>query len=114
MVTVARQNQWTPLTFPHAEICRIYKEVTAEEPDDGIPAEFPLSEEAFRAALDPREIVRNRRTAGGPQPGELERQLDAATQQLHQDEAWLERKFEQLAESEARTDAEFEAFAAQP
>ena len=114
MVTVARANEWTPLTFPHAEICRIYKEVTAEEPAGGIPVEFPLSEAEFREALDPRSIVANRATEGGPQEKELSRlfaEMDAA---IAADETWLEEKDAGLKSAEARLEADFEALAAKP
>lgn len=114
MVTVARANKWTPLTFPHAEICRIYKEVTAEETAGGIPAEFPLSEAEFREALDPRAIVANRATEGGPQPAELDRLFSEMDAAIAADEAWIEEKDAGLKSAEARLEADFEALAAKP
>jgi argininosuccinate lyase len=36
---------------------------------------LPMSEAEFRATLDPVAIVKNRATAGGPQPAEMERML---------------------------------------
>lgn len=114
MVTVARENAWTPLTFPHAEICRIYKEVTAEEPAGGIPAEFPLSEAEFREALDPRAIVANRATEGGPQAKELDRLFAEMDATIAADEAWLDAKDAELKQAEARLEADFEALAEKP
>lgn len=112
MVTVARAGNLTPLTFPYAEICRIYKEVTADEPEDVAPAAFPLSEAEFREALDPREIVAHRATEGGPQPKELDRLFSEMGAAIAADEAWIEDKAAKLAEAERRLETDFEALAA--
>ena len=42
-----------------------------------------------RATLNPISIVRNRRTAGGPQPAEMSRMLDEAKQRLAEEDRWI-------------------------
>lgn len=109
MVTVARENGWTPLSFPIERIQEIYRE-SAQAAHD-IPKEFPLDEASFRAALDPRQIVRHRRTEGGPQPAELERQIAAAQQAQCQAHDWVVAKATQLSEAKKHLEQSFEALA---
>ena len=42
---------------------------------------------------------------GGPQPAEVQRQLQAARQSLKQDEAWLQQRLAALAQAEAALNA---------
>lgn len=70
-----------PLDFPYDEMRRIYREEVSEEYPEG-PAELPMSEEEFRSALDPRSIVRARRTAGSASPAEVEKMLEADAARL--------------------------------
>lgn len=111
MVTLARERNWTPLSFPHAEACRLYAEVIAEVGDRDVPQRFPLSEKEFRDALDPAEIVKHRATSGGPQPSELSRQFADARAGLEDDAQWLAQKRAQLSAAEAQIDAAIEALA---
>ena len=76
MVGWARANNVLPLEFPYAQMRRIYREAVSEEYPEG-PAELPMSEEEFRAALDPRSIVAARRTAGSASPAEVRKMLEA-------------------------------------
>ena len=76
MVGWARANNVLPLEFPYAQMRRIYREEVSEEYPEG-PAELPMSEEEFRAALDPRSIVAARRTAGSASPAEVRKMLEA-------------------------------------
>ena len=76
MVGWARANNVLPLEFPYAQMRRIYREEVSEEYPAG-PAELPMSEEEFRAALDPRSIVAARRTAGSASPAEVRKMLEA-------------------------------------
>lgn len=75
MVSYARANGILPLTFPYSEMCRIYAEVVAKEMP-GVDTTCPMTEDEFRAALDPREIIRARRTEGSANPDEVKRMMD--------------------------------------
>ncbi|TJZ85510.1 argininosuccinate lyase [Paracoccus hibiscisoli] len=94
IVTVARQSGQGPLDFPYAEAARIYAETVT---DTDAPAQLPLSEAEFRAALDPTAIIRARATSGGPQPDEMARMIATARQRLDDHAAWI-------ADSSARID----------
>lgn len=107
MVTVARQRSFTPLTFPYSEVCRLYTEVVSHEALTGVSETFPMTEEEFRLALDPRTIVNHRQTEGGPQPAELDRQLSYATSSLSEDQAWLSQIKAKLAVAEASCNQAF-------
>lgn len=72
MVTYARANNLTPLTFPYAKMAELFREVTAKEWHEEA---FPMSEAEFKAALDPKAIVEARATEGGPQKASLDKLL---------------------------------------
>ena len=60
------------------------------------------------ATLDPVAIIKNRQTAGGPQPSEMDRMLKESMQRLAQQEGWIKAQRAQVASSLARLDADFE------
>ena len=104
IVTRARQEGLGPLAFPYAEAQRIYAETVA---GTDYPQELPITEEAFRAALDPVAIVRARATSGGPQPAEMERMLTAARDRLAAQDAWIDERRAHVDRSLARLDGDF-------
>lgn len=105
IVTYAREHDIRPSDFPYAEAQRIYRETLREMQVEG--GELPMSEAEFRAALDPVAIVRNRATAGGPQPAEMARMLAAARQELAEQEAWIRERRERIDGALASLDADF-------
>jgi len=109
VVDYAKAKDIKPLAFPYAEARRIYAE--SVKGSDFAPG-LPMSEAEFRATLDPVAIIRNRQTAGGPQPAEMERMLKEATQRLAQQDAWIKARRTQIASSLARLDADFEKLGA--
>ncbi|MDB6454379.1 argininosuccinate lyase [Falsirhodobacter sp. 20TX0035] len=104
IVTHARQEGLGPLDFPYAEAQRIYAEAVA---DTDYPQDLPITEDAFRAALDPAAIIRARATSGGPQPAEMERMLTAARDRLTAQDAWIAERRARIDDSLARLDADF-------
>ena len=60
-----------------------------------------------RATLDPVAIVRNRATAGGPQPAEMDRMLAEARQRLAQQDGWIKDRRGAIAAALAKLDADF-------
>ena len=87
IVDYAKTNDIKPTDFPYAEAQRIYVQTLAEMKVEG--GVLPMSEAEFRATLDPIAIVRNRATAGGPQPAEMTRMLTAANQALATQNSWI-------------------------
>ncbi|KAJ1561178.1 hypothetical protein HK405_004685 [Cladochytrium tenue] len=98
VVHFARAKALRPTEFPYSEACAIYARIVGGSSDGArteagstaTGAQLPLSEEEFRAALDPVAIVRNRATRGGPQPAEVERMLAEARSMLERDGEWME------------------------
>jgi len=109
VVEYARAKDIKPLEFPYAEARRIYARAV-----QGLdcPAELPMSEAEFRAALDPVAIVRHRATSGGPQPAELERMLKASRQRLAQQAEWIAASRGHIRESLAGLDRDFDRLVA--
>lgn len=106
VVDHARQHDIKPLAFPYAEARRIY--TASVKGVAHVPAELPMSEAEFRATLDPVAIIRNRASAGGPQPAEMERMLKASREQLRRDEEWIAARRARIASALAQLDADFE------
>ncbi len=89
VVGYARTHDIKPLDFPYAEAKRIYSEVIKSEYPTGNP-NLPMSEEQFKATLNPIEIIKNRKTAGGPQPAEMRKQLDIMEVSIKNQEKWTQ------------------------
>jgi len=107
VVSYARENGIKPLDFPYDQTQRIYTEVvTAEDPAQ--PHELPMSEAQFRAALDPKAIVNNRATHGGPQPAEMKRMLAEARTRLKQQDDWIASKQDHIDTSLDTLDSDFQ------
>jgi argininosuccinate lyase len=104
VVDHAKANNIKPLEFPYAEARRIYRD--AVKNDGG--GELPMSEQEFRATLDPVAIVKNRATAGGPQPAEMDRMLRLARQKLAEQDGWIAARRARIDSSLARLDADFD------
>jgi len=104
VVEYAKAKDIRPLVFPYAEAQRIYAE-TVKGSD--FTAVLPMSEAEFRATLDPVAIVRNRQTAGGPQPAEMTRMLAEASRRVARQDIWIQERRAQIGSSLARLDADF-------
>ncbi len=108
VVDYAKAKDIKPLDFPYAEARRIYAEAVH---GSEYPAQLPMDEAEFRATLDPVAIVRNRATAGGPQPAEMARMLASARARLEQQAAWIGAQRARIDGSLARLDRDFEKLA---
>ena len=106
MVTYARQNNLTPLEFPYDQMKKIYAEVVAKEYPKGSTV-LPMSEAEFKATIDPKTIIENRRTAGGPQPKEMEKMLKSAQEKLQANAKWAQAQRDRLSKAEANLEKEF-------
>jgi argininosuccinate lyase len=105
IVDYAKAHDIRPNAFPFGEARRIY---AAAVKGQG-PADLPMTEQEFRAALDPVAIVRARVTAGGPQPAEMQRMLTEAKQRLEQQQTWIAERHARVDGSLARLDRDFQA-----
>lgn len=109
VVEYAKAKNIKPLDFPYVEAQRIYAEAVK---GSDFAATLPMSETEFRSTLDPVAIVRNRQTAGGPQPVEMERMLKESTQRVAQQDAWISARRARISSSLARLDSDFEKLGA--
>ncbi len=110
MVSYARERGIAPLDFPYEVFREIFAGVTAKEWE---PHELEMSEKEFREALDPREIVRARKTEGGPQAQSMAAMLEVRRSDMSAFDGWcrsaqeaiesalldLEREFALLADN---------------
>lgn len=109
VVEYARQNNIKPLDFPYADARRIYAETVK---GTKYPQELPMDEAEFRSTLNPVAIVRNRATAGGPQPKEMERMLKEARADLAAQETWIKERRAHINDSLGRLDKDFDKLVA--
>ena len=103
LVDYAKAKNIKPSAFPYAEAKRIYAEAVHGYSTDPLP----MSEDEFRATLDPVAIIKHRTTVGGPQPVEMERMLGAADQNLAQQGDWIKANRTRIDSSLARLDNDF-------
>lgn len=106
MVSVARAEKILPLTFPYDRMQAIYADVIREEYPQASDV-LPMSEDEFHSCLNPLEIVRNRRTQGGPQPEEVERMYQEALKKCENLTTWREGAAGQIDGSLQKLDADF-------
>ena len=104
VVDYAKAKDIKPLDFPYAEARRIYAEMVRGSAYAG---ELPMGEAEFRSTLDPVAIIRNRASAGGPQPAEMARMLKVARTQLAQQGEWIRDQRARITSALARLDSDF-------
>jgi argininosuccinate lyase len=95
-----RQRGLRPPDIAYADAAALYAEHAASS--------LPLSEAAFAAALDPRQILVTRQGRGGPQPREVERMLGAARERIGDHVRWLSDRQATLALASAELDRAFD------
>ena len=105
VVDYAKANGIKPLDFPYGDAKRIYAESVK---GSSFAGELPMSEAEFRSTLDPVAIIRNRASAGGPQPAEMERMLKASKQGLADQSDWIAARRDRISASLARLDSDFD------
>jgi argininosuccinate lyase len=104
VVEYARQNDIRPLDFPYPKAREIYAKVVQ---GTRYPAELPLTEQEFKAALDPKAIVASRATSGGPQSSEMQRMLAEARLRLADQDAWIKARRAHIRNALAQLDQDF-------
>lgn len=109
IVTYARNEGIGPVEFPYAEAQRIYAETVAGTDS---PQDFQLSEDEFRAALNPVNVIRNRATTGGPQPAEVERMISESRARLAMQTQWIADRRSHIDTALSNLDADFAALLA--
>ena len=70
------------MTVTYEMVCEKWDAFVAQTGE--AQGEFPLTKEALMSAMDPKEIVHNRLTMGGPQESEMQLQKTELTKTLCQ------------------------------
>ncbi len=94
-----RQRGLRPPDIAYADATAVYAEHAGTS--------LPLSEAAFAAALDPRQIVVTRQGRGGPQPAEVQRMLAVAGEHLARHQRWLSDRHAACGAADAELEAAF-------
>ncbi len=111
VVEYAKAKNIKPLDFPYSQAQRIYAETIR---GSDFVAALPMSETEFRSTLDPVAIIKNRQTAGGPQPKEMERMLREWTKRLADQSAWIQTRRTYISSALARLDSDFNKLKVEP
>jgi argininosuccinate lyase len=72
---------------------------------------LPVPVEKIRAALNPEDVVRNRKGIGGTQPDEVKRMIAESRARLEANQNWLNARRQALAKSKADLEKAFQALA---
>lgn len=75
VVSVAKREGFTPLTFPYERAVALYEEEIRANFPDGDP-HFPMTQAAWEETLHPERIVARRKTAGSANPVEVQTMVD--------------------------------------
>ena len=105
LVDHAKAKGIKPLDFSFEDAKSIYKSAVKDYPS--ALQEFPMSEAEFKSTLNPIAIVQNRKTAGGPQPAEMNRMLALAKQNIKDQNQWINQKKNFIENAMKQLDADF-------
>ncbi|KAL3417222.1 argininosuccinate lyase [Phlyctema vagabunda] len=105
IVNYAKKHNICPSEFSYLKAQEIYSKTLEDMKVPG--GELPMSEATFSTTLDPVSIIRNRATAGGPQPVEMERMLKAAKESLDAQRQWIGERQEHINGSLLRLENDF-------
>jgi argininosuccinate lyase len=108
VVEYAKAHDIKPLDFPYADARRIYAQ-TVQGLD--VSQVLPMSAQEFRSTLDPVAIIRNRATAGGPQPAEMDRMLRQANERIVAQDTWIKARRAHIAGSLDKLNQDFDRMA---
>ncbi|WP_245312628.1 argininosuccinate lyase [Bradyrhizobium macuxiense] len=106
LVNYGRGHHLRASQIPFAEAQRIYAEVATTAKVD---TKLPLSEQQFRRALTPENMVSSSKGLGGPQASEVARMLATASDHLAADRAWLDATRAKLTAASQKLDQAFAA-----
>ncbi len=101
-----RENDKRPMDLSNRELRAVYA--------NAVGGLLPIDVKLIRAAMDPVEMVRNRKGLGGPQPEEVARMLAAHQASLQDQRAWLGLQRQSLAAAGAALEAAFARIATGP
>lgn len=106
IVSYAKANDFNPTNFPYAQVKEIYAHVIKTEYPSASEV-CPMNEEEFKTTLNPKTIIENRRTSGGPQKSEINKAIARSDQAIAEHEAWAVSQQEQIVHALELLDKDF-------
>lgn len=97
LVTWARANGKTPSNVTYDEVCAQWEKFVDTEKT--LPSQLPLDETGLREAMNPIAIVEARKTVGGPQESDMQRQKALWIQRMTVWQNQYQERAEQIAKS---------------
>lgn len=107
IVSYAKANGIKPADFPYSEVKRIYAEVIKKEYPQGNPL-CPMPESQFKDTLNPVKIIQNRKTTGGPQPAELNKNLASMEKSIQSQLNWAKDNVATISNALQKLDGDFQ------
>lgn len=107
IVSYAKANGIKPADFPYSEVKRIYAEVIKKEYPQGNPL-CPMPESQFKDTLNPVKIIQNRKTTGGPQPAELNKNLASMEKSIQSQLNWAKGNVATISNALQKLDGDFQ------
>lgn len=107
LVDFAKANGIKPTELNYSDAQKIFKQSLKNESDS---AELPIKADELKAALDPQNIIKQRKTEGGPQPDEMKKMLSEFNRIQLTHETWLKEQKNFIDASLKKLDEDFAKF----
>ena len=70
----------------------------------------PMSEQEFKQTVNPKSIIENRRTSGGPQKAELEKAVSRTDAVIEQNKKWTKDQEQKISSALNELNKDFETY----
>lgn len=104
LVDFAKSNGIKPNELKYSDAQMIYKRSFNSE---SASVELPIKADELKAALDPENIIKQRKTEGGPQPAEMKKMLSEFNRIQLSHETWLKEQKNFIDASLKKLDEDF-------
>lgn len=107
LVDFAKSNGIKPTELKYSDAQMIYKRSFNNE---STSVELPIKADELKAALDPENIIKQRKTEGGPQPAEMQKMLSEFNRIQVTHETWLKAQKSFIDNSLKKLDDDFSKY----
>ena len=109
IVSYAKAHNLKPTNFPYDQVKTIYSQVVKKEYPSAGPV-CPMSEQEFKQTINPKSIIENRRTSGGPQKAELEKAVSRTDAVIEQNKKWTKDQEQKISSALNELNKDFETY----
>ncbi len=109
IVSYAKAHNLKPTNFPYDQVKTIYSQVVKKEYPSAGPV-CPMSEQEFKQTVNPKSIIENRRTSGGPQKAELEKAVSRTDAVIEQNKKWTKDQELKISSALNELNKDFETY----